>query len=89
MLSREAEVLKISGPINIDSVANLLAESGKLIRDVNVVDLGKVTEVDSSAISLMLEWQRQVQPKTLRFTNLPASLKSLAELYGVTGLIPQ
>lgn len=89
MLAREAEVLKVSGPVNIDSVAGLLTEGSSHIREVQVVDLAGVTEVDSSAISLMLEWQRQVQPKSLRFANLPDSLKSLADLYGVTGLIPQ
>jgi phospholipid transport system transporter-binding protein len=53
------------------------------------VDLGGVTGVDSAAVSLLLEWQRAAAAagQTIHFTNLPAALRSLAELYGVSGLI--
>jgi phospholipid transport system transporter-binding protein len=53
------------------------------------VDLGGVTGVDSAAVSLLLEWQRTAAAagQTIHFTNLPAALRSLAELYGVSGLI--
>lgn len=53
------------------------------------VDLGGVTAVDSAAISLLLEWQRTaaVAGQPIHFTNLPAALRSLAELYGVSDLI--
>jgi phospholipid transport system transporter-binding protein len=48
-----------------------------------------VTEVDSSALSLLLEWRRAAERsgRTIRYRNLPASLKSLAELYGITELL--
>ena len=87
MLTREGEVLKVAGPMNIDSAAALLSQSSGMLTDVQVVDLSAVTEVDSAAVSLLLEWRRQV--KTLRFANLPVALSSLAALYGVTDLIPQ
>ena len=53
------------------------------------VDLAGVTEVDSSALSLLLEWRREAvrNGREIRYRNLPANLKSLAELYGVTELI--
>ncbi len=89
MLTREGEVLKVAGPMNIGSAAALLAQSDGLLADVRVVDLSDVTEVDSAAVSLLLEWRRQDKSSTLRFANLPAALNSLAALYGVTDLIPQ
>lgn len=89
MLTREGAVLKVAGPMNIDSAAALLKQSNGMLSDVTVVDLAAVTEVDSAAVSLLLEWRRQTKNTTLRFANLPAALKSLAELYGVTDLIPQ
>lgn len=89
MLSREGEVLTVAGPMNIDSVTTLLEQSSGQLSGVKVVDLTGVTEVDSSAISLMLEWRRQANDSALRFANLPQSLTSLADLYGVNELIPR
>lgn len=89
MLSREGEVLKVAGPMNINSAATLLDQSQGQLSGVKVVDLTGVTEVDSAAISLMLEWRRQVQDTALRFANLPSALTSLADLYGVNELIPR
>ena len=61
-----------------------------MFEGVTLVDLAGVTEVDSSAVSLLLEWRRQVKGAALRFANLPPALKSLADLYGVAfDLIPQ
>lgn len=53
------------------------------------IDLGGVTAVDSAAVSLLLEWQRAAAAagQPIHFINLPAALQSLAELYGVSGLI--
>jgi phospholipid transport system transporter-binding protein len=53
------------------------------------IDLGQLTAIDSAAVATLLEWKRAAhqkgQPLTLR--NLPASLVSLAKLYGVTELL--
>jgi phospholipid transport system transporter-binding protein len=55
------------------------------------VDLAKVEVVDSAALSMLLGWLRAAQAKNrnLRVTNLPANLLSLANLYGVAGMLPQ
>jgi phospholipid transport system transporter-binding protein len=89
MLSREGEVLKVAGPMNINSAAALLNASQGQLSGVKVVDLAGVTEVDSAAVSLLLEWRRQAQDAALRFANLPSALTSLADLYGVSELIPR
>jgi phospholipid transport system transporter-binding protein len=54
-----------------------------------VFDLGGVKSADSSALALMLAWQRraQAQGRKLSFINVPANVDALARLYGVDGLI--
>ena len=55
----------------------------------SVFDLGGVQAADSSALALMLAWQRraQAQGRKLTFINVPANVDALARLYGVDGLI--
>ena len=52
-------------------------------------DLSKVATVDSSAVAVLLNWQRAASTasSTLRFSNVPASLISLMRVYGVDGLL--
>jgi phospholipid transport system transporter-binding protein len=80
----------VSGPMTVDQVNVLLEESGALAVP-GEIDLGQVSDVDTTAVSLLFEWQRQAQAKqsTIRFVNLPDNLVSLAKLYGVSELIPQ
>ena len=54
-----------------------------------VFDLGGVRAADSSALALMLAWQRRAQAhgRKLSFVNVPANVDALARLYGVDGLI--
>lgn len=89
MLTREGATLKVAGPMNIDSVAALLAQSAGMLEGATTIDLSGVTEADSSAVSLLLEWRRLAKKTALRFAHLPPALQSLAELYGVADLIPQ
>jgi len=61
-----------------------------LDKDGLIVDLAAVEESDSTALSLLLEWQRAAKAQGWRigFANLPANMRSLAEVYGVLELIP-
>ena len=80
----------LQGPVTMANVEALLEQGARQIDGAQVtVDLSGVTEVDSAALSLLLEWRRQAQSanRVIRYTNLPANLKSLAELYGVTELL--
>ena len=54
-----------------------------------VFDLGGVRAADSSALALMLAWQRraQAQGRVLKFINVPAGVDALAKLYGVEELL--
>lgn len=90
MISQDGDNYRIQGRITMANANALLAEGLKLfVRDGLVVDLSQLEEVDSSAVSLVLEWLREAQrnQRKLRFTNLPDNLKSLATLYGVLDLI--
>jgi phospholipid transport system transporter-binding protein len=52
-------------------------------------DLSAVQRCDSSAVALLLAWQRvaHAQGRPLELHGIPASLHSLATLYGVDPLI--
>ena len=54
-----------------------------------VFDLGNVKAADSSGVAVLLAWQRKARAAgtTLSFVNLPASIESLATLYGVEGFL--
>lgn len=80
----------VSGPINLSNVVALLAEGkDRFTAPVVSVDLVGVTEVDSTAVSLLLEWRREAgrHGRRIEFVNLPGNLTSLAKLYGVTELL--
>ena len=56
-----------------------------------VFDLGGVRAADSSGVALLLAWQRKAQQagQKLIFTNVPESVETLANLYGVDTLLPR
>jgi phospholipid transport system transporter-binding protein len=80
----------VQGPITVDNVVTLLEQGREHLTSATAtIDLSGVTEVDSSALSLLLEWRRDAarSGRAVRFDRLPANLQSLAELYGVTELL--
>ena len=54
-----------------------------------VFDLGTVKTADSSAVAVLLAWKRAARSTgaALSYVNLPASLQSLAALYGVDAFL--
>lgn len=91
-IAQEANRWHVSGAILVDNANTILLESDKLnlSPQTHEVDFSKVTEVDTAAISLMMEWQRRALKANSKvtFANLPANLTSLVELYGVAEFIP-
>ncbi len=57
--------------------------------DEPVIDASALQDLDSAAVAVLLDCQRQAQArgKTLRVTAAPAKLGQLARLYGVEGLL--
>jgi phospholipid transport system substrate-binding protein len=89
-----AEVLALEGALSFETLPRVLEESRAYsarpdVPDRLTIDFSAITEVDSSAVALLLEWRREAvrRGKGLYFVNLPANLLALAELYGVTGLV--
>lgn len=71
--------------------ANAALEAGlRAIADGQTqIDFSDLTQGDSAAVATMLAWSRAARSKgkSLTFTNLPVSLRSLIELYGVKELL--
>ncbi len=81
----------VSGEILVDNANAVLTESGALeMRDALEINFSSVTNTDTSAISLIMEWQRRASAANhkITFSNLPEGLGSLATLYGVAEFIP-
>ncbi|WP_256207896.1 lipid asymmetry maintenance protein MlaB [Nitrosomonas sp. Nm166] len=81
----------MEGIVTIDNVVAMTQRGMSLFDEHHrVIDLGKVTEVDSTIISMLLEWLRAARQKNchLQFMNMPASLVSLIQLYDLVKLIP-
>lgn len=82
----------ISGDLLLNDIEQLLAGDERVSGSTALeIDMSGVSEVDSATISLLFEWLRQAKDSQcqLVYTNLPATLTSLATLYGVLDLIPQ
>ena len=82
------ERFQITGPLVYETVAGL-AGSLPNVTDSLQIDLAKVTEADSSALTLFLEWQRQAESRQIKldFVNWPENLKSLLHLYNLEPIL--
>jgi len=91
VIRREGPRLVLSGPVTLANAAALLEEGRRhLAEGVQTVDLGEVSEMDSALLALLLAWLRDARGRDQRlaFTNLPESLRTIAQLYGVDRLLP-
>ena len=89
MIERDGNRLRVDGALTFANAAALNEAARQHFSGDVVVDLAGVTEVDSSALSLLFEWRRAARQNNCRitFNNLPESLQTLAALYGVTDLV--
>jgi phospholipid transport system transporter-binding protein len=90
MIRREGRRIVISGAVTLSNVTQLMDEGKRhLDEGVGTVDLGEVTEMDSSLLAMLFAWLRDARAheRTLAFVNLPESLQTIARLYGVDGLL--
>jgi phospholipid transport system transporter-binding protein len=88
----EGSRLSVSGPATLATATRLLEETrAALAGGVTEVDLGEVTELDSSLLAVIFAWMREARAhgRTLELRRVPAELASLARLYGVAELLPQ
>jgi phospholipid transport system transporter-binding protein len=90
MITRQGDLYRLDGPITMANVKAVMEEGVQQFQEDTVkVDLSAVGDVDSSAVSLLLQWLRDAHARggKLQFVNLPANLSSLAKLYGVEELL--
>lgn len=91
MIRREGDRLIVGGPVTLANVTEVLGEGlAQLGSGVRTVDLGEVTELDSSLVAALLAWMREARrhDTELGFVNLPEGLTTIARLYGVDQLLP-
>lgn len=87
MLSMEAGLARFVGDVNLSNARDWLTQGETALNQgVTVFDLAGMGQLDSSALSLLLSLRRRAQQTGLavEFRNIPPSLASLADLYGVT-----
>lgn len=91
MMQEAGERIAVSGALTLANARALLGDGcARLTRAENVFDLAAVREVDSSGLTVVFGWVRAARQagKAVRIVNPPANLLSLADLYGVTELLP-
>ena len=86
----------LSGPVTIHTVCAVRAQGlaafareGAASTPVDI-DLAAVTDIDSSALSLLFEWARVLahQGRHARFHNITQNMRTLASVYEVLELLP-
>jgi phospholipid transport system transporter-binding protein len=81
---------EVSGDVLIGTVTQILTASSSLTMNNDTkIDFARVTDIDTSTISLIFEWKRRAQKENqiIQFVNLPVNLTSLTQLYGVAELV--
>ncbi|MBI4988913.1 MAG: STAS domain-containing protein [Rhodocyclales bacterium] len=91
MIRDTGDRIEVSGPLTLSKAREMLEAGSALINRPEITfDLSQVQEVDSSGLTVVFGWVRAArsQGKVARVSNPPQNLLSLAELYGVTELLP-
>jgi phospholipid transport system transporter-binding protein len=92
MIEQGDGTIRFSGPLTMATVNEALLESAALFTQDGPweLDFSGVDDVDSAAVSLLLEWVRQAAQlgRKLHIKNLPDNLQCLVKVYGVEELLP-
>ena len=95
MLAVSETALKLSGPVDFTTVAGLEIKGLSVIENTDrqklQVDLSGITKGDSSALALLLSWQRAAVHGEIRltFTGWSPELTQLATLCNINELFNQ
>lgn len=85
MIARDGQRIVLDGAVTMATCTALRESAAPLLRGAAEVDWTAVEQVDSSAVSLVLAWQREGH--ALAHRNLPDGLIALADLYGVKEML--
>ncbi len=84
--------INVTGQLNVTSVAACKASGEDLIEDASavVIDLGGSEVEGSAVIALLIAWQRRAEKlsKPIKFVNAPPNLLKIAEVCGVSDIVP-
>ena len=82
---------RVSGQLGFETVPEVWRKSRAVLNDgaASVIDLGAVTQVDSAALALVIEWMRwaRTHDRQLEVVNIPEALRALARISEVENLI--
>lgn len=90
MIRREGTRAVVSGPVTLANVRAVLEEGrAQLQQGVRTIDLGEVTELDSSLLAVLIAWRRESQAARVELAveQLPEGLATIARLYGVEAFV--
>jgi phospholipid transport system transporter-binding protein len=77
-----------NAPIHMANARQALEDGVRAIQSgEQEFSLAELGGSDSSAIAVLLDWQRQAHKNGLNFLDVPATLTSFAALYGVDTLL--
>lgn len=84
----DGDVLRLSGPVTLNTVKTLMARGRGLLAelpDPGTLDLSGVTRVDSAGAAMLVEFwrQREGSGASLGFAAIPEDLQPLLELYAL------
>ena len=94
MIEKTGDGLRVTAPMVIANADALLQAGRGFLQSGNsldlVFDISAVQEADSSALTLVFAWLRTAHEHgtKLRIDHPPASMISLASLYGVFDFLP-
>ncbi len=83
--------LKLSGKLDFQSVAELLASDQSWLNDVDInINLADISHSNSAGLALLLEWLKKARQKNIqiKFHNVPEQLLVIARAYGVEENLP-
>jgi phospholipid transport system transporter-binding protein len=89
---REGNCCHFMDAVTVDSVGGLLRELRPMLDNgVDTLDFSSVGDIDSAALALIFSAMRHARQSghRLAISSLPVSFTTLAELYGVSALLPK
>ena len=86
-------ILVVQGDLDVYSVADAIKQGNKLIkskRSIEVIDMCDVKKIDSAGLAFIIEIMKTAKKykKNIQFKNIPARMHTVAEVYGLSQILP-
>lgn len=94
MIKEDGDLVIVEGAMNLSTAKELLEAGNQSLQKgaagQRKFDLAAVGEVDSSGLAVVFGWLRTAKARnqSLRLVNPPQGLLSMADVYGVSDLLP-